>query len=365
MNPKLRTSIWVVLILGVTILVVWGVKNNPEWRAFSWHGFVDTLLHVHWGYLLVGLALTLLCYPIRALRWREFLYPIKRASLGNLCSAVVIGFTAVTLLGRAGEVSRPFVLSRKEHLPLSIALTTVLMERLFDFTVILILYLLALPFFQLSETASPRSITIFHLFTRGAAILLVILVSVTACLFLFQMNAVRWIDFLIERTWVLPRRFKVKIERALKSFVEGLAFIAHPRPLLLSLFYSFVLWLVGGVAIYFIVRAFMIPFSFAMSIVLLTLAAIGAIIQLPGVGGGFQALTLFPLVNFMGVRPTVASGITLVSWVVVFFPVTVIGLVELFRGGWSLTSLSREAEREAATVLTKPAPALQDVSENV
>ncbi len=173
MNTKLRTSVWVVLILGLTILVVWGVKNNPEWQSFSWRGVVDHLIHVKTGYLILGLALTLICYPIRALRWREFLIPVKDTSLRNLVSAVVIGFTAVTLLGRAGELSRPLVLSRKENLPLSLSITTVLVERLFDFSTILILYLLGLPFFRLSETTSPHSATLFYLFSRGSTIFLV------------------------------------------------------------------------------------------------------------------------------------------------------------------------------------------------
>jgi uncharacterized protein (TIRG00374 family) len=359
MRLRFRTFVWVALLLGVLILVVWGGKNNPEWHAFSWHVFLSSLLHVHPGYLLAGLVLTLSCYLIRALRWREFLFPVKRASLGNLFSAVLIGFAAVTLLGRAGEFSRPFILSRKENLPLSISLTTVIVERLFDFSTILILFLGNLAFFQLGPTVSPQNAMVFHLFSRVSAIVLVVLVAVTTFLFLFQMNAVRWIDFLIERMRLIPERFRVKAEQVLKSFVEGLAFIAHTRPLFFSLFYSLLLWLTATASVYFIVRGFGIPFSYSMGIVLLTFSAIGAIVQLPGVGGGYQALILFALVSFLGVNPNVATGITLVAWVIAFLPVAVIGLIELIRGGWSLGSLARESEKEAASALAEPAPVLE------
>ncbi|MBZ5535329.1 MAG: flippase-like domain-containing protein [Acidobacteriia bacterium] len=358
MRLRFRTFVWVVLLLGVLILVVWGAKNNPEWHAFSWRLFLSYLVHVHPGYLLAGLGLTLSCYFIRALRWREFLFPVKKASLGNLLSAVLVGFAAVTLLGRAGEFSRPFILSKKENLPLSLSLTTVIVERLFDFSAILTLFLVNLAFFHLGTAVSPQNAAVFHFFSRASALVLAILVAVTAFLFLFQMNAVRWIDFLIERMRLVPERFVVKMEQALKSFVEGLAFIAHARPLFFSFFYSMLLWLTATAGIYCIVRGFRVPFSFSMGIVLLTFSAIGAIVQLPGVGGGYQALILFSLVSFLGVNPTVASGITLVAWVIAFLPVALIGLIELLRGGWSLTSLAREAEKEAASALAQPLPAL-------
>jgi glycosyltransferase 2 family protein len=363
MSLRFRTLVWVVLLLSVLILVVWGGKNNPEWHAFSWHVFLSYLIHAHPGYLLGGLVLTLSCYLIRALRWREFLSPVKRASLGNLLSAVLIGFAAVTLLGRAGEFSRPFILSRKEDLPLSISLTTVIVERLFDFSTILILFLGNLAFFHLAAAVSPQNAMVFHYFSRAAAVVLFLLVAVTTFLFLFQMNAVRWIDFLIERMRLIPERFRVKAEQALNSFVEGLAFIAHARPLIFSLFYSLLLWLTATAGVYFIVRGFGVRFSFSMSIVLLTFSAIGAIVQLPGVGGGYQALILFALVSFLGVNPNVASGITLVSWVIAFLPVAMVGLIELIRGGWSLGSLAREAEKEAASVLARPATVLKKHSE--
>ncbi|MBZ5553968.1 MAG: flippase-like domain-containing protein [Acidobacteriia bacterium] len=359
MSLRFRTFVWVALLLGVLILVVWGAKNNPEWHAFSWRLFLSYLVHVHLGYLLAGLVLSLSGYFIRALRWREFLFPVKVVSLRNLFSAVLIGFAAVTLLGRAGEFSRPFILSRKENLPLSISLTTVIVERLFDFGTILILFLGNLAFFHLGASVSSQNVAVFHFFSRASALVLAVLVGITVFLFLFQMNAVRWIDFLMERLHIVPQRILVKTEQALKSFVEGLAFIAHPRPLFFSLFYSLLLWLGATAGIYFIVRGFGIGFSFSMGIVLLTFSAIGAIVQLPGVGGGYQALILFTLVSFLGVDPNVASGITLVAWVIAFLPVALIGLLELIRGGWSLTSLAREAEKEAASALAGPEPAFK------
>ncbi len=359
MNQKLKTAFWALLFLGLLILIIHGAKNNPEWRAFTWRGFVDHLVHVHPGYLLAAFGVSMTCYLVRALRWREFLHPVKRASVLNLWSAVVIGFMAVSVLGRAGELTRPFILARKERLSFSVSLTAIIMERLFDFSTVLTLFLVNLLFYRLAPSLPPQNTTVFHLFTRGAAILLAVFLSLTAVLFFFQRNAIRWIDFLIDRMWLIPHQAKIKIERMLSSFVDGLAFVAHPRLVSFSLGYSFLLWLLAVCTNYLVVRGFGVPFTFSMAVVLMAFSVFGSVVQLPGVGGGYQALTLYALVSFLGIKADVASGITLVAWVLAFIPVVGIGFFELLRGGMSLRSLTSDAEKEVATAFEPSSATLE------
>ncbi|MDD5541999.1 MAG: lysylphosphatidylglycerol synthase transmembrane domain-containing protein [Acidobacteriia bacterium] len=351
MSKKLKTVLWAALLLGVLILIARGMKNNPEWRAFSWAQFTDNLLHVQISWLLVALLVTLLSYLLRALRWREFLFPVKKTSVGTLLSAVVIGFAAVSLLGRAGELTRPIVLSRKGRLPFSVSVTVIIMERIFDSSVILILFLASLAWFRLGSGISVSHRIEFQVFTRVAAVVLTVLLAMVAVLFVFQANAVRWIDFIIERMRVIPQGFKQKLEAALKSFVDGLTFIRHPRPLINSLAYSFVLWLTVASGSYFVIRSFHIPFTYTEALVLLAFSAVGAVVQLPGVGGGYQALTLFALVSFLGINPVAASAITLLAWAIAFFPVVGIGVADLLRGGMSFRDLKQDAERELKTTM--------------
>lgn len=354
MNKKLRAFLWVALFIGLLIVVVQHLKDNPEWRGFSGREFLNGLAHVHPTYLLIAIVLHLSSYVFRALRWSEFLRPVKRTSLGNLLSAVIIGFTAVNLLGRAGEFSRPVFLSRKENLPLSVTLATVVVERLFDFSAIMMIFLVNLLFFQLADNTSHQSRVTFELFSRGAAFSLAMMLCVTAALFLFRMNALRWVDFLITRVRLVPNRFKVRWEGLLKSFLDGLAFIHHPRALVLSMFYSAALWLVITTSVFFVIRSFGTRLSYSQAIVVITFAALGAIIQLPGVGGGLQALTLFALVSFLGVSAEKASGITLLAWAVGSFPVVIIGLADLLREGMSLRALKHAAEEDVDRAFVDP-----------
>ena len=62
----------------------------------------------------------------------------------NLLSATVIGFTAVTLLGRPGEFVRPYLISVKERVPFTSQIAAWVLERIFDLLMALLIFGFAL-----------------------------------------------------------------------------------------------------------------------------------------------------------------------------------------------------------------------------
>jgi hypothetical protein len=63
-----------------------------------------------WRHVLHGIALIYLAYVVRAIRWKIFLRPVRpEASSASLISPTVIGFTGLALLGRPGELIRPYL----------------------------------------------------------------------------------------------------------------------------------------------------------------------------------------------------------------------------------------------------------------
>ena len=84
--------------------------------VFDWKLAAGTFAHVHWWWVAVSLIPIFGSYWGRALRWAVFLKPLKpHPSMRNLLSATVVGFTAITLFGRAGEFVRPYLIARKEQ----------------------------------------------------------------------------------------------------------------------------------------------------------------------------------------------------------------------------------------------------------
>ena len=83
----------------------------------------------------------LLSYVVRALRWRIMLRPLQpHPHLWGLISATCIGFTAITLFGRPGELVRPYLISVRERVPFSSQLAAWLLERIYDLMMILIIF---------------------------------------------------------------------------------------------------------------------------------------------------------------------------------------------------------------------------------
>src|SRR5579883_3038473 len=89
----------VVLLTAVLVgFVLYRYRSTP----FDWRTFFATLTSVDWVWFAGSIVLMLATYVGRALRWEVMIRPMRpKANFGGLCSATVIGFTAVVLLGRA------------------------------------------------------------------------------------------------------------------------------------------------------------------------------------------------------------------------------------------------------------------------
>src|SRR5207247_3075948 len=103
------------------------------------------LTRLNWNWMLLSVFPIFGTYYGRALRWAVFLKPLKaRPSIVNLLSATVIGFTAVTLFGRPGEFVRPYLIARKEQVPVTSQFAAWALERIFDLLMALLVCAFAL-----------------------------------------------------------------------------------------------------------------------------------------------------------------------------------------------------------------------------
>jgi hypothetical protein len=110
-----------------------------EGRAFDWQVALGSFQRLHWGWIAASFLPIFGTYYGRALRWAVFLRPLRpHPSMGGLLSATIVGFTAITLFGRPGEFVRPFLIARKENVPLTSQLAAWALERLFDLLMALI-----------------------------------------------------------------------------------------------------------------------------------------------------------------------------------------------------------------------------------
>src|SRR3972149_5265946 len=113
MSKKFRYFLSALVFLGVVSYIVYKVRTSPEWQNFDLAQFQAALGRLDYRILFVALTMVYSTYLLRSLRWREFLLPIKNTSVSNLLTATIIGFGGLALLGRPGELVRPYLISRK------------------------------------------------------------------------------------------------------------------------------------------------------------------------------------------------------------------------------------------------------------
>ena len=100
----------------VVLLVVLVFLQFRAWRNFNWRVFWQETRDANLLYVATGIALIHTVYWLREVRWRIFLSPLCRTTSRRLLPPTLIGFAGLALLGRPGELIRPY-LARREGLP--------------------------------------------------------------------------------------------------------------------------------------------------------------------------------------------------------------------------------------------------------
>src|SRR5258708_2429682 len=109
-----RKSLVILALVVIALIVAYQYRDVK----FDWTLFAKTLRDLQWGWLLASVAATLATYWSRAVRWQILLEPLKKMGLEPALTATLIGFSAIYILGRAGEPIGPLWLTRREKVPL-------------------------------------------------------------------------------------------------------------------------------------------------------------------------------------------------------------------------------------------------------
>jgi uncharacterized protein (TIRG00374 family) len=341
-----RTRILLVAAV-LLVVVVWAwlhFRTQPQWQRFSAEEFWNSLKQAKQSYLLLGACLTFASYLGRAFRWRAFLRPLKTASLWNIFSSTVIGFSAVALASRAGEIVRPWLIARKEELPLSSQLGAWTLERVFDSLMLVALLGVALWFVPAAVAQEGVSAALLASFrSAGAAftVLAVMLAGLMAQLRYFPRFTAAVVGFFARP---LPERYRTGLQQMLEHFSATIAVIENSRRFLGCIGWTALVWGTLWGAYWSAALALGPPLSSlpASAMVLLMAASVtGSLFYVPGIGGGTQVAMMLTLTELFGVPLTFATSLALVIWVMTFLLVLLPGVPLAAREGLSWRSLQR------------------------
>jgi glycosyltransferase 2 family protein len=337
MRSHIRTVI--VLALAAGLLAVF--LSNVDLRRVA-----EDIGRARPVWLAVSLASMVVNLAIRSMRWRYLLEPLGGASFGNAFRATAVGFAASSVLpARAGEVIRPYFLSRHEPMSATGAFATIILERLLDtITVLMLLASFVFIFGRDLALANPSAFRWVKWtgVTAGAAAL-----SVLVVLFLLAGDPARLGRMTARLGRVLPSALAGMLSRVAEKFAVGLGVVRRPGRLLVALAWSFPLWLCIAAGIWAVAEAFDFGIPFTGSFLLIALLVLGVAVPTPGAIGGFHEAFRWGTTTFFGIPNESAVAAALVLHAFSILPALLLGLVFAAQAGLNLSGMRRLADAAA------------------
>lgn len=269
-------------------------------------------------------------------------------SIWNLFKATIIGFSAIVILGRPGEFVRPCLIARKEGVPIASQLAAWVLERVYDLLIALIIFGFGL--MQVRDSAVSAGPALSWVLEVGGT---VVLAACAGCLvFLLAMGCfmapIR--RFLVSSLSFLRRHHLSRVEQMTEAFMQGAESAKSAGAVSQLIAYTIIEWILIAGCYLCIMRAFqgIRPFSLLDVVILMGFVAFGSLIQLPGVGGGVQVVTILVLRELFGVSLEEATGVALTIWIITFVVILPLGIPLALHEGlnWDkLKSLGEEARQ--------------------
>lgn len=281
----------------------------------------------------------LFCYLssflVRGVRWCLLLEPVERVSWSTSTGVVFSGYMANNVLPlRLGEIVRALVLGQVSSTRVEGALSTIVLERVFDGLVLV--GMIALVLVGMGERAGG-----IIAYTGGisALVFLGALAFVLAAR-LFPRSVLKGVRTLLN--WAPLVETEAGME-ATRSLLRGLTSLSFNWRLLAIVLLSVVVWILEGGMFWVGLQAFALEGG--LEVAFLTLAFVNLSILIPsapGYVGVFQGATILAFGAF-GLSEEVALSYSVVLHALQYVSVTVIGLAVLATYGISLASVRQES----------------------
>jgi len=136
------------------------------------------------------------------------------------------------------------------------------------------------------------------------------------------------------------RRFS-RVEKLISACIQRVESTRSDAALLLVLLYSVAEWILISACYWCLAQAFtgIITLSFVDVLILTGFVSFGAVVQIPGVGGGIQVAAVLVLTELFSVRLELATAFAILLWILTFVAIVPFGLLLALKEGLDWHSL--------------------------
>jgi glycosyltransferase 2 family protein len=328
------------VLASIVVFIIFALSFSFEintWRKFDWSVFVANARYVSLLRAVVAVAFIHVGFLLRAVRWSVLLRPLKGVPATRLIGPTFVGFAGLALLGRAGELVRPYLISRKEGLNISSQLAALTVERIFDIVSASILILATILL-----SSKTQSLPHAEEFRRGALMLLALISVIAFVVFLLAKNGEKLSRVLQLMLSPLPAGLANRAAETAGAFSADLNMIRDAKSLAQIVVLSISIWLLVGLAYLETIHAFgnLWRMSLGDAFILMGFSLLGSLVQLPG-GGTPQLIFIAALVQVFGVSAELAVSCGILGWLTIYMAPVPLGMALLRHEHSSLRALQR------------------------
>lgn len=341
-----------IILFVLAVLILWYFGKDLDWQQVR-----QSLGQANPYYLAAAVLIICFGYLLRAIRWKVLLEPITPSSLKELFATTTVGFAAIFLIGRAGEIVRPMWLPmRDKRVRPSAALVTLGLERIFDLAALVCFFAVNLLWFTPPAGREEE----FANITVVGYLMLAGVFAGFAALIVYQRIAprvMRWAERMTDRRFI-PARIRRIILSLLKQLSAALAILRDWKETASVIFWTITLWLAIAFPTWLVLLAFGLPVSFSDSLFIMGFAVVSSVVPTPGgAAGAFHTATAASLIFLLqDIKYEDAAAVSIAMHLVYFAPAIVFGLyyfahgdisIERFRNLLSSEHAVEEIESEA------------------
>ncbi len=325
MKKQLRFWIGVVISLFGLWLALRGIEFGKV---------AQTLSEANYWWLLPAVLFHLISLAGRSERWRVLLGADKVDSITSFL-VMNLGYLISNVLPlRVGDPARAVIIDQRCHVGLPRALSTVVVERVFDVLAVVLMLVVLVPFMQLPPDAL-RWVRVFGALGLLAVLGIILLLTQRAL-------AERILMAVLSR---IPRISPDKWLERWRNLMSGFEVLGSVRGVFAVTAWTFVVW-GGAVGIYWtVMRAFIPNGSLVAGTFLLGVESLGmAVPATPGNWGVFEGLARFSLIIPFSYPVEQAISYALAVHLFEYVLCNIVGVAALLRFSLSLGEIQAKAE---------------------
>jgi uncharacterized protein (TIRG00374 family) len=330
---------WQTLLIG---LVISALALFLAFRTANFGQIFQAFRTARYGFVALALIMTVGLTMIRGLRWsvltRGHISPVDAFWLFNA------GFLFNNVLpARLGEIARATLAGRRPNMHFTSALSSIVVERLFDMVSVLVLVGIVLLGLDLPAWATGGGVAM-----GGGAIVGIIVLAYAARR---PEGALRLGARLMA---LLPGFTEERARTFLQPFVKGLGGVSNARTFALGMALSVFAWLASGLVGWVLMLAFWKNVPLIMGQLSIAAAGLGiAVPAAPSGVGPFEAAVIGVLTT-AGYDADVSRGYAFVLHALNILVTSVIGIIALMREDLSFREVALAAQSLREAPITAP-----------